>query len=972
LEERIKFQIDALVKGLNEVKALQREIRGVEKLAGKKIELDANTRRFDAKLKGATGLLRSFSATADRGLRQVEAISAETGLELGNLAGQAGLAAGAFAAIAGASVVAGKTIFDLAREFATYAREVQNASQATGLSVELLSALRRPLAAVDANLRDVTDAYAQLAGIAQQAAEGNKQAAATLAQVGLTSREALTQSDASFARIIKRLAEIKDGAQRAAIAAKLFGEEGGRQFSALAAREPDIARLVGRMRELGLTLSNESVAGAARFEAQLAQLNLQLDALKFKIGQNALPALTDLLAALNTTISQSGATLAAFLKALVATNFNIPLAVSITFGAAASAGKQQNAAGPAPPPGPAVKPAAAAATGETEAEKAVRRAEELRRAEAEKTLNLLRDFEKRGAEELEAQLKRNEISIREFYTRRQNLQRATLQAELAEAERQQQALAAQPQRTEEDKQRAALDALRIEERITILQRELAGLSQTTQRELEEALQGFNSPLEALNRETERTLAEVGGNFEGLSRAAAAAIEAEFADTIAAVNAEIAGAQRLIAERRAAGDTDAVRALSARQVELQGVLANIAALRTRRQALAEVEIQSQKLQQAEELLRNSYAALDAEVAAGLKTQEEAATARLEAEQRYKLVVESVIAELVKLQKALPGQDLANRIAQLRNVAATTGARTPQQQFDELRRQFDLLYRERRQQEEAVNSLVNRGQVSELEGRQAILQIQRAYSAQLTEILTKLQAIAAAAGNTELTGELNAQLQELRQSLDDANAETVSLADTLRVTLVDSLEGGLNNFFNDIVSGAKSVGEAFRDMARAILLSLAQVIIKLLVVRLLTAALGGLFGGGPTSAGFAGANLGGGDDGFAAGGYTGDGGRLEPAGIVHRGEFVVPAPAVRRVGVKALNQLAGLTLSRSFADGGLAGGPPAGGAGFGNFSQIINLNLPGVRDAATFRQNEAAIKRDLARAARDGAAQFSGQR
>lgn len=36
---------------------------------------------------------------------------------------------------------------------------------------------------------------------------------------------------------------------------------------------------------------------------------------------------------------------------------------------------------------------------------------------------------------------------------------------------------------------------------------------------------------------------------------------------------------------------------------------------------------------------------------------------------------------------------------------------------------------------------------------------------------------------------------------------------------------------------------------------------------------------------------GDVGFSEGGYTGHGGRLEPAGIVHRGEYVVPQPQMR---------------------------------------------------------------------------------
>lgn len=44
------------------------------------------------------------------------------------------------------------------------------------------------------------------------------------------------------------------------------------------------------------------------------------------------------------------------------------------------------------------------------------------------------------------------------------------------------------------------------------------------------------------------------------------------------------------------------------------------------------------------------------------------------------------------------------------------------------------------------------------------------------------------------------------------------------------------------------------------------------------------------------------GFASGGYTGDGGKYQPAGVVHRGEYVVPAEAVSRIGVTALDRLA----------------------------------------------------------------------
>lgn len=58
------------------------------------------------------------------------------------------------------------------------------------------------------------------------------------------------------------------------------------------------------------------------------------------------------------------------------------------------------------------------------------------------------------------------------------------------------------------------------------------------------------------------------------------------------------------------------------------------------------------------------------------------------------------------------------------------------------------------------------------------------------------------------------------------------------------------------------------------------------------------------------------GFSSGGYTGDGGKHDPAGIVHKGEWVVPQNVVQKPGM--LNFLNQLTYGRGYADGGLVGG------------------------------------------------------
>ncbi|MEE7438032.1 hypothetical protein [Methylobacterium oryzae] len=58
------------------------------------------------------------------------------------------------------------------------------------------------------------------------------------------------------------------------------------------------------------------------------------------------------------------------------------------------------------------------------------------------------------------------------------------------------------------------------------------------------------------------------------------------------------------------------------------------------------------------------------------------------------------------------------------------------------------------------------------------------------------------------------------------------------------------------------------------------------------------------------------GFADGGYTGNGGKYQPAGIVHAGEYVMPANVVREYGRGFFDGISGL---RGYADGGFVAMP-----------------------------------------------------
>jgi hypothetical protein len=150
---------------------------------------------------------------------------------------------------------------------------------------------------------------------------------------------------------------------------------------------------------------------------------------------------------------------------------------------------------------------------------------------------------------------------------------------------------------------------------------------------------------------------------------------------------------------------------------------------------------------------------------------------------------------------------------------------------------------------------------------------------------------------------------------------------------AIETNLTSGLTDIVSGTTSVSQGFANMASSIAKSIEQMIIKLTIVQPLMNALQnsvsgsgilsflGVGGSGAaaqaTSASALANNTGGAffGPGFADGGYTGAGGRLEIAGAVHKGEYVFDAANTNRIGVANLDRL------RGYADGGYVGSTPA---------------------------------------------------
>lgn len=171
------------------------------------------------------------------------------------------------------------------------------------------------------------------------------------------------------------------------------------------------------------------------------------------------------------------------------------------------------------------------------------------------------------------------------------------------------------------------------------------------------------------------------------------------------------------------------------------------------------------------------------------------------------------------------------------------------------------------------------------------------------------------------------------------ETRSVADELGLTFTSA--------FEDAIAG----GNDFRDVLSGIAEDITKLLIRKSITEpaadaiggfdwgsLVTTAIGAFGGGGGGSTGVGGSYAGI----FAEGGYTGDGGKYEPKGIVHGGEFVIQKSVVSQPGV--LDMLERLNNS-GYANGGYVGASPVpsipsmSGGGGGTTVQVIDQRSSG---------------------------------
>lgn len=138
----------------------------------------------------------------------------------------------------------------------------------------------------------------------------------------------------------------------------------------------------------------------------------------------------------------------------------------------------------------------------------------------------------------------------------------------------------------------------------------------------------------------------------------------------------------------------------------------------------------------------------------------------------------------------------------------------------------------------------------------------------------------------------------------------------------------NGMSDALTNFVVTGKAdFRSLAQSILKDISSMIVKMMIFNAIKSAASAF---GYSDGGYVG---------FASGGYTGDGGKYQPAGVVHRGEYFITKEATSRLGIGFLNHL---NYGRGYATGGAVGSIPSTGyrpmAGGSISVKVINNGEP----------------------------------
>jgi len=289
------------VRIVGDADSLRKELQNSQQRVGK----------FASKTETASKKTKKFGRSQKKAADQSKSMGKATGVA----------AAGALGKAAGAAGAAAAAIGGLAKKTAEHADRSMKTARQVGVEVETYQELEFALGQYGLTQKETEKTMTKFIRRIGEAKSGNKQYKEAVDKLGVSLKnqqgEMRSQSEL-FNSSIKRLGEMENAQERAAVAADLFGQKAGPKLaSAIEGGADGIKELRSRAQELGIVVGEETAKQAESFNDSLDTLKKSGLGLVRTLGSDLIPVFNEMLKIVKSVVIPAVKTLADVLGPVV-------------------------------------------------------------------------------------------------------------------------------------------------------------------------------------------------------------------------------------------------------------------------------------------------------------------------------------------------------------------------------------------------------------------------------------------------------------------------------------------------------------------------------------------------------------------------------------------------------------------------------------------------------------------------------
>lgn len=192
---------------------------------------------------------------------------------------------------------------------ADFADEMGKAAQKVGTTTEALSALKYAADLSDVSFEQLQTGMSKLAKTTEDFRDGSKSAVDAFAKINLDPTKFKDTSEL-FAAVADKLSKMEDGARKTAIAQDLLGKSGKELIPLLNSGASGLKEMADEAQRFGLVVTGQSSRAAEEFNDNLTRITANAKGLSVQIGNEFIPALSELTENFIKNAQQSGIFLA--------------------------------------------------------------------------------------------------------------------------------------------------------------------------------------------------------------------------------------------------------------------------------------------------------------------------------------------------------------------------------------------------------------------------------------------------------------------------------------------------------------------------------------------------------------------------------------------------------------------------------------------------------------------------------------